>query len=56
MSGERSDYLDLQLNSLLDMREKFKEIQKRYSSIPRTPYIYPTTVTVSLMWIFTILV
>lgn len=33
--------------TLVDMREKFKEIQKRHSSIPRTSYIYPTTVTVS---------
>ncbi|KAK2460763.1 hypothetical protein APHAL10511_007233 [Amanita phalloides] len=27
------------------VREKFKEIQRRHSPRPRTPYIYPTTVT-----------
>ena len=47
MLGERSDYHGTKLDCLLDMLEKFKEIQKRRSPIPRTPYIYPTTVTVS---------
>lgn len=32
--------------SLLDFREKFREIQKQRSPVHRSAYIYPTTVTV----------
>lgn len=32
--------------TLLDFREKFKDIQKQFSPQPRSVYIYPTTVTV----------
>lgn len=36
------------LLSITDLRDKFKDILKDQSPIPRASYIYPTTVTVSI--------
>jgi guanine nucleotide-binding protein alpha-1 subunit len=53
VSNEHIDGRSLPL-SLLDFRDKFKDIQKQCSPEHRSVYIYPTTVTVTISRLFTI--